>query len=72
LLNKKSDTQIWLTKRERELLRMITEGYSNQEIADKVFLSIETIKTARRNLILKLGARNSMILVRIALEKGLV
>jgi DNA-binding NarL/FixJ family response regulator len=72
LLNKKSDTQIWLTKRERELLRMITEGYSNQEIADKVFLSIETIKTARRNLILKLGAKNSMILVKIALEKGLV
>lgn len=72
LINKRSDETIWLTAREQELLRLIADGYTNQEIADKVFLSVETIKTYRKNLILKLGAKNSMMLVRIALEKKLI
>jgi len=68
LMKKQKDQQIWLTAREKELLRMIVDGYTNQEIADKIFLSIETIKTYRKNLILKLGAKNSMILVKMAIE----
>ncbi|MDR0430804.1 MAG: response regulator transcription factor [Tannerellaceae bacterium] len=72
LVNKPSEEHIWLTSREQQLLRLIVDGYTNQEIADKVFLSVETIKTYRRNLIFKLGAKNSMILVKIALEKKLV
>jgi len=68
LMKKQKEQQIWLTTREKELLRLIVDGYTNQEIADKIFLSIETIKTYRKNLILKLGAKNSMILVKMALE----
>lgn len=63
---------VWLTRRERELLKLIVDGYTNQEIADKVFLSVETIKTYRKNLIFKLGAKNSMMLVRIAMEEKLI
>jgi DNA-binding NarL/FixJ family response regulator len=68
LMKKKKEQQIWLTSREKELLRFIVDGYTNQEMADKMFLSIETIKTYRKNLILKLGAKNSMILVKMAME----
>jgi DNA-binding NarL/FixJ family response regulator len=72
LMKKRSENSIWLTVREQELLRLIIDGYTNQEIADKMFLSIETIKTYRKNLLLKLGARNSMVMVKIALEQKLI
>jgi DNA-binding NarL/FixJ family response regulator len=72
LMKKRNENPIWLTVREQELLRLIIDGYTNQEIADKMFLSIETIKTYRKNLLLKLGAKNSMILVKMALEQKLV
>jgi DNA-binding NarL/FixJ family response regulator len=68
LMKKPKEHQIWLTNREKELLRLIVDGYTNQEVADKMFLSIETIKTYRKHLLLKLGAKNSMILVKMAIE----
>ena len=68
LMKKQPKQQMWLTTREKELLRLIVDGYTNQEMANKMFLSIETIKTYRKNLILKLGAKNSMILVKMAME----
>jgi DNA-binding NarL/FixJ family response regulator len=68
LMNKRAHQQIWLTTREKELLKLIVEGLTNQEIADKLFLSFETIKTYRKNLIIKLGAKNSMVLVKMAME----
>ena len=72
LMKKRMEQHIWLTTREQELLKLIVDGYTNQEIADKIFLSLETIKTYRKNLILKLGAKNSVMLVKMALEKKLV
>ncbi len=72
LMRKRTEQPIWLTAREQELLRLIVDGYTNQEIADKIFLSVETIKTYRKNLILKLGAKNSMMLVKLAIEKKLI
>jgi DNA-binding NarL/FixJ family response regulator len=61
-----------LSARELSLLNMITEGLSNTEIADQLFLSVETIKTYRKNLNLKLRAKNQVDLVRIAFEKNLI
>lgn len=72
LLKKQSDTTVWLTARERELLKLIVDGYTNPEIADKIFLSPETIKGYRKNLLLKLGAKNTAALVKMALEQKLV
>jgi DNA-binding NarL/FixJ family response regulator len=64
--------RITLTSRERELLKLIVEGCSNNEIAQKMCLGYETIKSYRKNLILKLNAHNTAVLVRMALEQKLV
>lgn len=72
IMNKKKEQQIWLTSREQELLRLVVNGCTNQEIADTLFLSVETIKSYRKNLILKLGAKNSIILVKMAIENKLI
>lgn len=72
LLKEHTDKPVWLSSREQELLKLIVDGYNNQEMSDKLFLGIETIKTYRKNLIQKLGAKNSMILVKMAIEKKLI
>jgi DNA-binding NarL/FixJ family response regulator len=69
--NRKADTVI-LSRREQELLSMIVAGLSNSEIADKMFLGYETVKSYRKNLMLKLDAHNTATLVKIALEKNLI
>jgi DNA-binding NarL/FixJ family response regulator len=64
--------RITLTSRERELLKLIVEGFPNSEIAQKMCLGYETIKSYRKNLILKLNAHNTAMLVRMALEQKLI
>ena len=71
-LKKKADNQIFLTPRETELLRLIVEGFTNQEIAEKLFLGVETINSYRKNLLFKLNARNTAVLVKIAIENKLI
>lgn len=61
-----------LTKREREILQLIAEEYTNQEIAEKLFISHRTVDTHRRNLILKLNVKNTAGLVRYAIKYELV
>jgi DNA-binding NarL/FixJ family response regulator len=72
LIHKKSEQQIWLTNREQEVLELISEGFTNQKIADALFLSIETVKTYRKNLIQKFDAKNTVALVRKGMENKLV
>ncbi|WP_353182811.1 response regulator transcription factor [Parapedobacter lycopersici] len=72
LLKRPREKHIWLTERERELLKLIAEGLTNGEIADRIFLSPETIKSYRKNLLLKLDAKNTAVLVRIAIEQKLI
>lgn len=61
-----------LTKREIEVLRLITGEYSNPEIAEKLFISIRTVDTHRRNLLEKLKAKNTAGLVKYAIKNGIV
>jgi DNA-binding NarL/FixJ family response regulator len=61
-----------LSAREVEVLKLIAQEYSNPEIADKLFISIRTVDTHRRNLLEKLGAKNTAGLVKYAIQKGLV
>ena len=68
LMKKRINNAVWLTAREQELLRHIVDGCTNQEIAGKMFLSIETVKTYRKNLIQKLGTKNAAELVYIAMR----
>ena len=72
LMRKRSKNPIWLTPREKELLKLIVDGFTNHEIAEKMFLGVETINSYRKNLLIKLGAKNTAILVRMALEEKLV
>ncbi|MCP9770212.1 DNA-binding response regulator [Lacihabitans sp. LS3-19] len=52
------NTEIGLSQRELDVLELMSQGYSNQQIADKLFLSIHTIKTHSSNLFLKLDVKN--------------
>lgn len=60
-----------ISRREKEVLELILQEYTTQEIADKLFISFGTVETHRRNMLIKLGAKNTAGLVRIAIEYGL-
>lgn len=61
-----------LSKREMEVLALIAEGYTNAEIADKLFTSKRTIETHRQNLLEKTNCKNTATLIRYALQRGLI
>ena len=61
-----------LTKREREILKLIGEGYKNKEIADQLYISVNTVEKHRSNLMEKLNVHSTAALVALAIEKGLV
>ncbi len=61
-----------LTSREREVLQLIAEGYSNQRIADELFISVKTVEAHKAHIMTKLHARTRTDLIRYALQKGLV
>jgi LuxR family maltose regulon positive regulatory protein len=61
-----------LSNRELDTLKLISENLSNQEIAEALFISITTVKTHVRNILLKLEAKNRIEAVSIAKEKGLL
>ena len=61
-----------LTRREKEVLELIAEGLTNQEIADKLFIGVATVDTHRKNLLTKLQAKNTAALVKIAMQDGLI
>jgi DNA-binding NarL/FixJ family response regulator len=60
-----------LSAREIEVLKLIAQEYSNPEIARELFISIRTVDTHRRNLLEKLGVKNTAGLVKYAIQKGL-
>lgn len=61
-----------LTQRERQVLKLIAEGYKNKEIAEYLFLSVKTVETHRANLMRKLDVHDVSALTAFAMEKGLV
>jgi DNA-binding NarL/FixJ family response regulator len=61
-----------LTNRERELLKLIAEGYKNKQIAEYLHISVKTVEKHRGNLISKLDLHNTAELTAFAIEKGLV
>jgi len=60
-----------LTARELEIIQLIVDGYKDQEIAEKLFLGLNTIKHYRMSILLKLDVRNTASLVAKALKTGL-
>jgi DNA-binding NarL/FixJ family response regulator len=61
-----------LSSREKEILILIAHEYNTAEIAEKTFISLNTVNTHRRNLLSKLNAKNTAGLVKYAVENGLV
>lgn len=61
-----------LSSREKEILKLIAEEYTNPEIAEKLFLSVRTVDTHRQNLIQKLDVKNTAGLVKYAIKSGLI
>jgi len=71
-IKRKTSSRFALTPREKDILRLIVDEYSNQEIAEKLFLSLRTVENYRLNLSLKLEVKNTAGLVRKAIELGLL
>ena len=61
-----------LTAREVEIIRLIADGFTNLEIADKLFLSVVTIDTHRKNMLAKLKVKNTASLVKYAADHKLL
>jgi two-component system response regulator NreC len=59
-----------LSEREREVLRLLALGHTNQEIAKQLFISVRTAETHRAHIMRKLGLETRAELVRYALEHG--
>lgn len=70
--NKRSVYEIPLTRREKEILKLIAEEHSNQEIADLLYISLRTVETHRLNLTQKLAVKNTAGLVKEAIRRGLL
>ncbi len=61
-----------ISRREKEVLRLIVQEHTTQEIANKLFISLKTVESHRSSLLGKLAARNSAGMVRIAMENNLL
>jgi len=71
-IEKLKNREIPLTPRELEVLKLIALEYSNPEIAEELFISIRTVETHKRNLLEKLGAKNTAGLVKYALSNKII
>lgn len=71
-LREKEDKMPPISRREKEVLQLIAEGLTNNEIAEKLFISVPTVNTHRKSLLEKLEAKNTAILIGKATKMGLI
>lgn len=71
-LQRNMDAPIVLTRREKEVLELIAEGLTNNEVGEKLYISPATVDTHRKNLLAKLEAKNTASLVKIAMQLQLI
>ncbi len=67
-----SEQQIILTRREKEVLQLVGEGFTNPEIAEKLFISLTTVISHRKNILEKFKVNNTAILIKKAYEGGYI
>jgi DNA-binding NarL/FixJ family response regulator len=72
LENRADDGLPILTRREQEILKLISDGLTNNEIAEKIFISPFTVDSHRKNMLLKFGAKNTAVLVKMAMMHHLI
>jgi DNA-binding NarL/FixJ family response regulator len=61
-----------ITRREKEILSLIAEGFTNPEIAEKLFISSSTVDSHRKNLLAKMSMKNTASLIKFAVENKLI
>lgn len=61
-----------LTRREKEIVKLIADGLTNGQIAQHLFLSVDTVDSHRKNLYTKLNIKNTALLIRYALDNGII
>jgi len=62
----------YITPREQAIVKLISEGYTNQQIADTLFIAVSTADTHRKNILSKLKLPNTAALIRFAVENKLI
>lgn len=67
-----ADIKPLITARELQVLHLIAYEHSSKEIAAKLYLSRETINTHRKNIMIKLGVKNTAGMVRVAYQKNIL
>jgi DNA-binding NarL/FixJ family response regulator len=72
LKDKRKEEAVWLTNTEKSVLKLIGDGYTRKEIAEHFHRDEETIKTHWRNLMVKLNAKNTAVLIKKSCEMRLV
>lgn len=61
-----------LTRREKEVLELISDGFTNREIAEKLFIDISTVDSHRKNMLSKYDVKNTSALIKVAITNGLL
>jgi DNA-binding NarL/FixJ family response regulator len=72
LKDKEGTKTIWLSNREKEILKYMAEGHTSQEIARLIFRDVETVRSCRRSLLVKLEAKNVAELIKKGIEMKLI
>lgn len=71
-IKSKPESDIVLTRREKEVLGLIADGMTNNEVAQKLFISVTTVDTHRKNLLAKFDAKNIASLIKSAMQLKLI
>lgn len=71
-LRKQTEELPLISRREREVLQLIADGFTNAEIADKLFISVPTVNTHRKSLLAKFNVNNTAELIKLAVKHNLV
>lgn len=61
-----------ITHRERDILRLVSFGYTNDDISDKLNISVHTVKTHRKNVMTKTGSKNTTQLIAMCIRQGVI
>jgi len=71
-INSRKNDKLFLTNREKEILKYLVQGLTTPEIAEKLFISHFTVSNHRKNILQKLGIKSTAKLIRYAIENGII